>query len=108
MQREPEILQGQQPCVLAGNAFNGHPAREWEQAGDGKTSHGNLRFLKSLLFCLLFLKKKKKKKLGTDKFQHKRAKARPPLDTLKDRQVCFWGDLGTRSDCSPDQKALGG
>jgi hypothetical protein len=63
VQREPEILQGQQPCVLAGNAFNGHPAREWEQAGDGKTSHGNLRFLKSLLFCLLFLKKKKKKKV---------------------------------------------
>lgn len=59
---EPETLQGQQPCVLAGNAFNGHPTREGEQAGNRKTSHGNLCFLKSPLSCfaLLFLQKQNK------------------------------------------------
>lgn len=34
--------------------------------------------------------------LGKNRFQHRTAKARLPLDTLKDRQVCFWGILGLK------------
>lgn len=58
---EPETLQGQQSCVLAGNAFNGHPTREREQAGNGKTSHRNLSFFKQsiVLFCFAFSPKTK-------------------------------------------------
>lgn len=59
---EPETLQGQQHCVLADNAFNGHSARQQEQAGNGKSSHENLTLFKDSIVLFCFFSKNKKTK----------------------------------------------
>ena len=70
---EPEALQGQRPRVLADNAFNGHPARQQGQAGDGQTLTRELRVFDGSFVLLCFFSKHKTTKgqkamLGTDRF----------------------------------------